>query len=928
MGDPVVEISSYSSTVDSVIAGRVTLDVEHTRQVLFLLLRKITLLSTSDVLDIKESSIRLLLHLCQKQERLVTSQSVLQLLLQFLQSVFHEYKSCSEQDVQRIIRAIPVLIASNGSKDVDLAGGGVVDVDDVDDDDDVLREGVAADGRRYVPPHLRTPTHASASASSSSSCTDVLPESGDLSNRQERTCYLALQLLEVLATLEPRYLQPYYTLLFSSSTESKGTSNLMSLVRSSSRDKGYKTRVLAAKLVSKILEGPAQRTYLAMAEVQQKEKAQQRGFTTLSMSLGQILVNLHADLQSAIAKERDFAVLGLELRALSVVIQASPYHRLRPNLALEVFQFLFQNFFNEILMRALDVSLQNSGNPDADDFSIVANVVNCFSLLISKGEVSSALKFELEVHLKSECGNASESIRAFLAMTIRFIAALVAVSCNRAYPSGLRLDVSVCLHRFGKVLPRLVVPFGGTVLDTIQVFLSEFATGDIDAVKPSLDEKVCQQMIRTLAETLQHAGDDLGERYVVADLEKNPEETFSQVTGSELQFREKLIFFCEDVVADAMACKSPVIRSSILQSIIHLKSDVAEAMELDKVCLLVKKVGDYACEETNSIAIRSAACKALGALLSLKPVCSLASVLDQGLSNLTSLGKSKSGTLQISLAWSLANVCDVLRAQTQNGKELLAGPVVECILGNLPSIANLSMDMATCNDKVRCNAVRCLGYVFELSAALGADWEGFTAKAIDRILDSLEHGNTKVQWNCCYAAGSFFKLPEKAEKEYLDLLDKVLRSICRLLHAGTNFKVLSHAITCISQLKDRAKFGSNFFDVLESTVFILQRRVHMCTLSSPSPSKPMASHLLGKEGGEDLHEQQRGLRLACLSLLLACLGLIKESDEEEMKFLDSNLEWLRGLIEELEKSEHEAMANGFSVALSALSLGLKRRMTK
>lgn len=61
-------------------------------------------------------------------------------------------------------------------------------------------------------------------------------------------------------------------------------------------------------------------------------RAPVRGFLTLSLSLGQLLLAAHAGLLKSVADEGSPLVLPAVLRALVVLMAASPYERLPPEL--------------------------------------------------------------------------------------------------------------------------------------------------------------------------------------------------------------------------------------------------------------------------------------------------------------------------------------------------------------------------------------------------------------------------------------------------------------------------------------------------------------------------------------------------------------------------------------------------------------------
>jgi hypothetical protein len=68
-------------------------------------------------------------------------------------------------------------------------------------------------------------------------------------------------------------------------------------------------RHAAAATLGTLLEGPAQRAYLAVAEARQTHRPAVRGFITLSSSLGQSLIWLHQALDVALEGERDGMVV-------------------------------------------------------------------------------------------------------------------------------------------------------------------------------------------------------------------------------------------------------------------------------------------------------------------------------------------------------------------------------------------------------------------------------------------------------------------------------------------------------------------------------------------------------------------------------------------------------------------------------------------
>jgi hypothetical protein len=86
-----------------------------------------------------------------------------------------------------------------------------------------------------------------------------------------------------------------------------------------------KVRLAAASALASMLEGPA-KAFLQVAEW--KDNARSGPFLSLSATLGLIVKQLHAGLLQSIGTELNSQVLAASFKALSLLISASPYHRL------------------------------------------------------------------------------------------------------------------------------------------------------------------------------------------------------------------------------------------------------------------------------------------------------------------------------------------------------------------------------------------------------------------------------------------------------------------------------------------------------------------------------------------------------------------------------------------------------------------------
>ncbi|KAL0022123.1 hypothetical protein WJX79_004146 [Trebouxia sp. C0005] len=91
-------------------------------------------------------------------------------------------------------------------------------------------------------------------------------------------------------------------------------------------------RALAAAVLSSMLEGPAQKAYIIIAEAKSAARPPVRGFTTLSSTLGHLVIALHDGLLHAISNESQVPALINILKALGTLMMSAAYTRLPSNL--------------------------------------------------------------------------------------------------------------------------------------------------------------------------------------------------------------------------------------------------------------------------------------------------------------------------------------------------------------------------------------------------------------------------------------------------------------------------------------------------------------------------------------------------------------------------------------------------------------------
>ena len=88
----------------------------------------------------------------------------------------------------------------------------------------------------------------------------------------------------------------------------------------------------ASGTIAVLMEGRAQKGFISLAELSDRETSAIRGFTTLSVSLGRMVLALHEGLLHAIENEEKLSVLPHLFRTLNCLIAATPYDRMPSDL--------------------------------------------------------------------------------------------------------------------------------------------------------------------------------------------------------------------------------------------------------------------------------------------------------------------------------------------------------------------------------------------------------------------------------------------------------------------------------------------------------------------------------------------------------------------------------------------------------------------
>ncbi|XP_063983533.1 HEAT repeat-containing protein 6 [Diachasmimorpha longicaudata] len=228
-----------------------------------------------------------------------------------------------------------------------------------------------------------------------------------------------------------------------------------------------------------------------------------------------------------------------------------------------------------------------------------------------------------------------------------------------------------------------------------------------------------------------------------------------------------------------------------------INNDVFTQLSLDK-SIIIKTTLFGACRDPES-AIRAAGLRALGMLITLPSLEEDTGFLgDLTEMVCTSLNDENLG-VRVKSAWALANLTDCLIKQVLNDN---VEPFPLDLM--LPNLYKTSVKAAQDNNKVKCNALRAVGNVLQLSQ--GKNILGDVQLALDIFISCATSGNDmKVRWNACRALG--FAIHHHPDDIFpQNWRDEVIPALCDLICYSPNFKVRTNAAWALGSCKSYGKY--------------------------------------------------------------------------------------------------------------------------
>ncbi|KAJ4774736.1 HEAT repeat-containing protein 6 [Rhynchospora pubera] len=765
----------------------------------------------------------------------------------------------------------------------------------------------------YKPPHLRRKEafrSNNSSDSESSSRYDFCSSDSDHSDtdgygkvsdryRSSKTRLNAICCIQDLCRADAKSLTSFWPLLLPENDVLMLRKNQATLMTSIIFDPIIKVRVEAVSAIVTMLEGQA----LVLSQVAEyKELSKPGSFTTLSSSLGRILMQLHTGVLYLIQRETHSTLVASLYKLLVILISVTPYGRMPGDLLPTVISSLCNRI-------ARNNVLKN------EHYGLVVHVLSCLEMAFSKSPPSvdalNLLESSLEGLVEVE-GELSIFTMLFtcldkdMNLSIKCEALQVLKAIYHNYPSTVRST----WRQVSNVVEELLQ------MRNFDESTSYPSKGDSEKNAVPTFERCTSSVVKVMDECLRAAsgfqGTDDRLEFRLMDIQQVSDKTRKKRVSSAPCFELQqgldtsnsqpdvdnffvVILWNEAIerhMPVALCHSAPSVKAASVTCFAGMTSAVFFSLSREKQEFVIFSSVGAATKEAIP-ALRSAACRAIGIISSFPPVISNSRVLYDFIHAVELNTRNQLASVRITASWALANICDSVRLRAAEfPKEDLPCEVVKSISLLVESALRLAKD----GDKIKSNAVRALGYLSRFirfddpSGAhnnLSSGDSNWLERMVQAFLSCVTTGNVKVQWNVCHALSNLF-MNETLKLQSTSWAPTVFHILLLLIRDSTNYKIRIHAAVALAVPTSRIEYGSSFSDVVQGIVQVIE------SLSSDHSSNPSSYKY------KDNLEKQ----LAFTALHL--IALISHEEDQSLKdFLVKKASFLEDLLKPLCSSFNE-----------------------
>nr|ACF22785.1 hypothetical protein-5 [Brachypodium distachyon] len=552
-----------------------------------------------------------------------------------------------------------------------------------------------------------------------------------------------------------------------------------------------KVRVEAASTIAVMLEGHA----LVLTQVAEyKESSKLGSFTTLSCSLGQILMQLHTGVMYLIQHETLATFLAALFRVLILLISATPYSRmpkeLLPTVITAMCSRLLEKHSNKNEHYALVVLR-----------SVVHNYPSCADIIWEKVQdiVLDLLQTEIFEDQRSDAnfGPPKEEL------SIK----------GRCLVAGIKV-IDECLR-----------------------VSSGFKGAD--------DLKECRLLdIQQISDCTVNKSIKSAPHFEIV-IPGPTQNCASDITLGTNRWIEVI----ETLLPRGLSHASAMVRTASLTCFAGMTSDVFFSLPVNNRDYVTSSSVHAAMSDAVAT-VRSAACRAIGIVSCFSQILSSSSLPGEFIEAIEFNTRNSSTPVRITASWALANLCSSIRFRAL---ELQADPSAGVIDKSTTSLlVEIALRLTKDGEKVKSNAVRALGYLsrfirfnhqpdvdvpslqfcdFHNSDSVNYGDLVWLERMVQALMSCVTTGNVKVQWNVCHALSNLF-MNDTLRLSDMPWASSVYSILLLLLRDSNNYKIRMHAAVALAVPVTRLDYGTSFPDVVRGPVHVLE------SLSSNNASSP------------------------------------------------------------------------------------------
>uniref|UniRef100_J3MQE8 DUF4042 domain-containing protein n=1 Tax=Oryza brachyantha TaxID=4533 RepID=J3MQE8_ORYBR len=716
---------------------------------------------------------------------------------------------------------------------------------------------------RYKPPHLRERSGKGddsfdGRSSDNESCRyDVSSSDSDMSDsdgyvktgdrfRSSKARLTAIVCIQDICRADPKLLTSLWPLLLPESDVLQQRKYQATLMTCLIFDPVTKVRIEAASTIAAMLEGQA----LVLTQVAEYKESSRRGsFTTLSCSLGQILMQLHTGMMYLIQRETQTTLLAALFKVFILLISVTPYARMPKE--------LLPTVITDMCKRLLDRHLNKT-----EQYASLVNVLNCLEAAFSKEPPSSNV---FEVLTQEGCAGASHAQQE--SSVIAVLLHCIEQEMHFSVRCGALQVLRSAVHNYPRCANIIWTKVRDIVLDLLQMQSLEDRDANVGPPKEesSVKGRCLVVGMKVIDECLRvssgfKGADDLKECRL-QDIQHISDCTINKTVKSAPHFEIDVPGPSQNFTLDITLGTNrwiEVIETLLPQGLSHISATVRTAsltcfagMTYDVFFSLPESKRDYVTSSSIHAAlsdtvptVRSAACRAIGIVACFPIILSSPSLPGKFIDAIEFNTRNSSTPVRVTASWALANLCSSIRFRAL-GTNPSAGVLDKSAI---PLLVEIALRLAKDGEKVKSNAVRALGYLlrfirFNYHSDTVDDTSNSVFKGDPVWLERMVHaliscvttGNVKVQWNVCHALSNLF-MNETLRLPDMPWASSVYSILLLLLRDSNNYKIRMHAAVALAVPVSRLDYGCSFPDVVRGIEHVLES-LSSNSLSSPSNFK-------------------------------------------------------------------------------------------